>query len=84
MNILIILSSLAIGMVIGMSFMAAYNAEMRKYEHDQLRRANAKNVYLTKKLKEARKQLAESPEENKRVIELLDFTDPYQGIRFGE
>lgn len=83
MNILIIIASVAIGMVVGMGFMACFNAEMRKHDHEQLRKANARNVYLSKKIHEIKTQLAVQPAVDKKVIELLDFSDPYQDVNFG-
>lgn len=83
MNILIIIASVAIGMVVGMGFMACFEAEMRKHDHEQLRKANARNINLVKKLSEAKKELSTQPAVDKKVIEILDFSDPYQDITFG-
>lgn len=44
MNTLLIISSIAVGMVVGMAFMACFTAEMRKHDHEQLRKANALNI----------------------------------------
>lgn len=83
MNILIIIASVAIGMVVGMGFMACFEAEMRKHDHEQLRKANARNINLVKKLSEAKRELSTQPEVDKKIIEILDFSDPYQDINFG-
>lgn len=83
MNTLLIISSIAVGMVVGMAFMACFTAEMRKHDHEQLRKANARNVYLSKKIHEIKTQLAIQPTVDKKVIELLDFSDPYQDVKFG-
>jgi len=84
MNILIILACLAVGMVIGMTFEAIYNMETRKFDHARIVALNGENVRLKKKLHEVKKELTTKPVISKKVIELLDFSDPYQDIKFGD
>jgi len=84
MDILIILACLAVGMVIGMTFEAIYNMETRKFDHARIVALNGENVRLKKKLHEVKKELTTKPVISKKVIELLDFSDPYQDIKFGD
>ena len=84
MNILIILACLAVGMVIGMTFEAIYNMETRKFDHAHIVALNGENIRLKKKLHEVKKELTTQPAISKKVIEILDFSDPYQDIKFGE
>lgn len=84
MNTLIIISSIAVGMVVGMAFMACFTAEMRKHDHEQLRQANAHNIRLQKELHELRisnsvKQAAEC----KQIVEILDYRTPEKDVKFG-
>ena len=84
MDILIILACLAVGMVIGMTFEAIYNMETRKFDHARIVALNGEIIRLKKKLHEVKKELKTQPTISKKVIELLDFSDPYQDIKFGE
>lgn len=84
MDILIILACLAVGMVIGMTFEAIYNMETRKFDHARIVALNGENIRLKKKLHEVKKELKTQPTISKKVIELLDFSDPYQDIKFGD
>ena len=84
MDILIILACLAVGMVIGMTFEAIYNMETRKFDHARIVALNGENIRLKKKLHEVKKELNTQPTISKKVIELLDFSDPYQDIKFGD
>jgi len=83
MNTLIIISSIAVGMVVGMAFMACFTAEMRKHDHEQLRQANALNIRLQKQLNEIRAQKAVQPAVDKKVIEILDYRTPDKDVKFG-
>ena len=83
MDILIILACLAVGMVIGMTFEAIYNMETRKFDHARIVALNGENVRLKKKLHEVKKELTTKPVISKKVLEILDFSDPYQDIKFG-
>lgn len=84
MDILIILACLAVGMVCGMTFEAIYNMESRKFDHARIVALNGENIKLKKRLHEAKKELTTKPVISKKVIELLDFSDPYQDIKFGD
>lgn len=84
MDILIIMACLAVGMVIGMTFEAIYNMETRKFDHARIVALNGENIRLKKKLHEVKKELTTQPTISKKVIEILDFSDPYQDIKFGE
>jgi len=84
MDILIILACLAVGMVIGMTFEAIYNMETRKFDHARIVALNGENVRLKKKLHEVKKELTTKPVISKKVLEILDFSDPYQDIKFGD
>ena len=84
MNILIIMACLAVGMVIGMTFEAIYNMETRKFDHARIVALNGENIRLKKKLHEAKKELKTQPTISKKVLEILDFSDPYQDIKFGD
>lgn len=84
MDILIILACFAVGMVIGMTFEAIYNMETRKFDHARIVALNGENVRLKKKLHEVKKELTTKPVISKKVIEILDFSDPYQDVKFGD
>lgn len=83
MNTLLIISSIAVGMVVGMAFMACFTAEMRKHDHEQLRQVNALNIRLQKQLNEARAQKAVQPTVDKKIIEIVDYRSPKKDINFG-
>ena len=83
MNTLIIISSIAVGMVVGMAFMACFTAEMRKHDHEQLRQANALSIRLQKQLNEARAQKAVQPAVDKKIIEIVDYRSPKKDVKFG-
>lgn len=83
MNTLLIISSIAVGMVVGMAFMACFTAEMRKHDHDQLRKANALNIRLQKELNELRTRKAVQPAVDKKVIEIVDYRTPEKDVKFG-
>lgn len=83
MNTLIIISSIAVGMVVGMAFMACFTAEMRKHDHEQLRQVNALNIRLQKQLNEARAQKAVQPAVDKKIIEIVDYRSPKKDVKFG-
>ena len=83
MNTLIIISSIAVGMVVGMAFMACFTAEMRKHDHEQLRQANALSIRLQKQLNEARAYKAVQPAVDKKVIEIVDYRSPEKDVKFG-
>jgi len=83
MNTLIIISSIAVGMVVGMAFMACFTAEMRKHDHEQLRKANALNIRLQKQLNELRADKAVKPAVDKKVIEIVDYRSPEKDVKFG-
>lgn len=85
MNTLIIISSIAVGMVVGMAFMACFTEEMRKHDHEQLRKANAHNIRLQKEVNELRSFInkAVQPEVDKKVIEIVDFRTPEKDVKFG-
>lgn len=83
MNTLIIISSIAVGMVVGMAFMACFTAEMRKHDHEQLRQVNALNIRLQKQLNEARAQKAVQPAVDKKIIEIVDYRHTKQDVKFG-
>lgn len=83
MNTLIIISSVAVGMVVGMAFMACFTAEMRKHDHEQLRQANALSIRLQKQLNEARAYKAVQPAVDKKVIEIVDYRSPEKDVKFG-
>ena len=83
MNTLIIISSIAVGMVVGMAFMAGFTAEMRKHDHEQLRKANALNIRLQKQLNELRADKAVKPAVDKKVIEIVDYRSPEKDVKFG-
>lgn len=85
MNTLLIISSIAVGMVVGMGFMAGFNAEMRKHDHEQLRKANAHNIRLQKELNDLRTRNAvKQAAECKQVIEILDYRTPKKDVKFGD
>lgn len=84
MDILVILSCVAVGMVIGMTFEAIYNMETRKFDHARIVALNGEIQRLKKNLHKVKKELTTQPVVNKTVIELLDFSDPYQDIKFGD
>lgn len=84
MDILIILACLAVGMVIGMTFEAIYNMETRKFDHARIVALNGENIRLKKKLHEVKKELTTQPVISKKVLEILDFSDPYQDVKFGD
>ena len=84
MDILIILACLAVGMVIGMTFEAIYNMETRKFDHARIVALNGENIRLKKKLHEVKKELKTQPTISKKVLEILDFSDPYQNVKFGD
>lgn len=83
MNTLLIISSIAVGMVVGMAFMACFTAEMRKHDHEQLRQANALSIRLQKQLNEARAHKAVQPAVDKKIIEIVDYRSPKQDVKFG-
>ena len=83
MNTLLIISSIAVGMVVGMAFMACFTAEMRKHDHEQLRQANALSIRLQKQLNEIRAQKAVQPAVDKKVIEIVDYRTPDKDVKFG-
>lgn len=83
MNTLLIISSIAVGMVVGMAFMACFTAEMRKHDHEQLRKANALNIRLQKQLNEARAYKAVQPAVDKKIIEIVDYRTPEKDVKFG-
>lgn len=83
MNTLIIIASVAIGMVVGMAFMACFTAEMRKHDHEQLRKANARNIRLQKELNELKTRKAVQPAVDKKVIEIVDYRHTKQDVKFG-
>lgn len=83
MNTLLIISSVAVGMVVGMAFMAGFQAEMRKHDHEQLRKANALNIRLQKQLNELRADKAVKPAVDKKVIEIIDYRSPKKDVKFG-
>lgn len=83
MNTLLIISSIAVGMVAGMAFMACYTAEMRKHDHEQLRQANALSIRLQKELNELRTRKAVQPAVDKKVIEIVDYRTPDKDVKFG-
>ena len=83
MNTLLIISSIAVGMVVGMAFMACFTAEMRKHDHEQLRKANALNIRLQKQLNELRADKAVKPAVDKKVIEIVDYRHTKQDVKFG-
>lgn len=83
MNTLLIISSVAVGMVVGMAFMACFTAEMRKHDHEQLRKANALNIRLQKQLNELRADKAVKPAVDKKVIEIVDYRHTKQDVKFG-
>lgn len=84
MDILTIIASIAVGIVVGMAFESVYQAESRKFDHARIVAVNGENIRLKKKLHEVKKELATQPTISKKVIELLDFSDPYQDIKFGD
>lgn len=83
MNTLLIISSIAVGMVVGMAFMACFTAEMRKHDHEQLRKANALNIRLQKELNELRTRKAVQPAVDKKIIEIVDYRTPEKDVKFG-
>lgn len=83
MDILVIFSCIAVGMVVGMAFMAGFTAEMRKHDHEQLRQANARSIRLRKQLNEIRAQIAVQPAVDKKVIEIVDYRTPEKDVKFG-
>lgn len=83
MNTLLIISSIAVGMVVGMAFMACFTAEMRKHDHEQLRKANALNIRLQKEINELRAYKAVKPAVDKQIVEILDFRTPDKDVKFG-
>lgn len=83
MNTLLIISSIAVGMVVGMAFMACFMAEMRKHDHEQLRKVNALNIRLQKQLNELRADKAVKPAVDKKVIEIIDYRTPEKDVKFG-
>ena len=84
MKILVIFACIAIGFIVGMTFETIYQAESRKFDHARIVALNGENIRLKKKLHEVKKELKTQPTISKKVIELLDFSDPYQDIKFGD
>lgn len=84
MDIFVIFSCIAVGMVVGMGFMACFNAEMRKHDHEQLRKANAHNIRLQKELHELRlSNSVKHAAECKQIVEILDYRAPDKDVKFG-
>ena len=83
MNTLLIISSIAVGMVVGMAFMACFTAEMRKHDHEQLRKANALNIRLQNEINELRAYKAVKPVVDKKIIEIIDHRTPEKDVKFG-
>lgn len=84
MDILTIFACLALGFIVGLVFETIYQAESRKFDHARIVALNGENIRLKKKLHEVKKELKTQPTISKKVIEILDFSDPYQDIKFEE
>ncbi len=84
MDILVIFLCLAVGFILGLTFETIYQAESRKFDHARIVALNGENIRLKKKLHEAKKELKTQPAISKKVLEILDFSDPYQDIKFDQ
>ena len=70
MNILTIIASIAIGILIGMSFEAVYNAETRRYNHEQIRHLNAENIKLKHQIRDINQRRVNA------AVEIIDLPQP--------
>lgn len=84
MDILTIFACIALGFIVGLVFETIYQAESRKFDHARIVALNGENIRLKKKLHEAKKELKTQPAISKKVLEILDFSDPYQDVKFGD
>lgn len=71
MDILIIIASIAVGIVVGMAFESIYQAESRKFDHARLVALNGENIRLRKELHDTKKLLVRKPN-----VEVIDIPQP--------
>ena len=70
MDILTIIASIAIGILIGMSFEAVYNAETRRFNHEQIRKLNAENIMLKHQIRDINQKRVNA------AVEIIDLPQP--------
>lgn len=70
MDFLTIIACIAIGILIGMSFEAVYNAETRRYNHEQIRNLNAENITLKRQIRDINQRRVNA------AVEVIDLPRP--------
>lgn len=71
MDILIIIASIAVGIIVGMAFESIYQAESRKFDHARIVALNGENIRLRRELHDTKKLLVRKPD-----IEVIDIPQP--------
>ena len=70
MDFLTIIACIAIGILIGMSFEAVYQAETRRFNHEQIRNLNAENIRLKHQIRDINQRRVNA------AVEVIDLPQP--------